>query len=93
MMFEKETRLAPPESRPRMVKQQKSELKKLDKLIEAERQKQATAIDSAIEAGQEDLGAKQRKREDALSTGGTRTPLILYSLKSVAVPSASAKEM
>ena len=35
-------------------------------LLEAERQKQATAIDSAIEAGQEDLGAKQRKREDAL---------------------------
>ena len=66
MMFEKETKLAPPESRPRMVKQQKVELKKLDKLIEAERQKQASAIDSAIEAGQEDLGAKQRKREDAL---------------------------
>merc|ERR1711871_584526 len=66
MMFEKEIKLSPPEDRDRMMKQQKAELKKLDELIESERQKQATAIDSAIEAGQEDLGAKQRKREEAL---------------------------
>merc|ERR1711871_1133091 len=66
IMFEKEMKLAPPDPRTSMVKQQKAELKKLDELIESERQKQATAIDSAIEAGQEDLGAKQRKREEAL---------------------------
>merc|ERR1712146_163841 len=65
-MFEKEMKLAPPESRGRIVEQQKSELRKLDELIESQRQKQADAIDSAIEAGQEDLGGKQRKREEAL---------------------------
>merc|ERR1711871_948409 len=67
-VFEKETKLAPPEDRAAMVAQQKEELKKLDALIDAERKKQAEAIEKRVEAGQADLGEKQRKREQALST-------------------------
>ena len=66
-VFEKELKLASAETRPRMLSQQKAELEKLDKIINAERKKQADAIDKRIEAGQADLGAKQRKREDAIS--------------------------
>merc|ERR1711871_609703 len=47
---------------------QKEELKKLDALIEAERAKQAEAIEKRVEAGQADLGDKQREREQALQT-------------------------
>lgn len=67
-VFEKETKLAPPEDRAAMVAQQKEEIKKLDALIEAERAKQAEAIEKRVEAGQADLGDKQRKREQALQT-------------------------
>ena len=67
-VFEKETKLAPPEDRAAMLAQQKEELKKLDALVEAERTKQAEAIEKRVEAGQADLGEKQRKREQALST-------------------------
>merc|ERR1711861_100672 len=67
-VFEKETKLAPPEDRAAMVAQQKEELKKLDAPIDAERKKQAEAIEKRVEAGKADLGEKQRKREQALST-------------------------
>merc|ERR1712166_1474130 len=66
--FEKEVKLAPPEDRAGMVAVQKEEVKKLDVLIEGERKKQAEAIQKRIEAGNSDLGARERKRQDALST-------------------------
>merc|ERR1711935_326515 len=66
--FEKEVKLAPPEDRAGMVAVQKEEVKKLDALVEGERKKQAEAIQQRIEAGKSDLGARQRKRQDALQT-------------------------
>jgi DNA-directed RNA polymerase len=65
--FEKEVKLAPPEDRAGMVAVHKEEVKKLDALIDEERKKQAEAIERRIDAGKNDLGARQRKREDALS--------------------------
>jgi len=65
-LFEKELKLAAPEDRGALQKQQKAELKQLDSMIEQERAKQAEAIEKRLEAGRDDLGAKQRKREQAL---------------------------
>ena len=66
--FEKEVKLAPPEDRAGMSSSHKEEVKKLDVLIENERKKQAEAIQKRIEAGNNDLGDRQRKRVDALQT-------------------------
>ena len=66
--FEKEVKLAPPEDRAGMSSVHKEEVKKLNVLIENERKKQAEAIQKRIEAGNADLGDRQRKRVDALET-------------------------
>ena len=61
-------KLAPPEDRAGMSSVHKEEVKKLNVLIENERKKQAEAIQKRIEAGNADLGDRQRKRVDALET-------------------------
>merc|ERR1712178_345512 len=56
-LFSKEEKLAAPH---------KKELKKFEQAIQAEREKQATALEKAMEVGKTDLGQKQIKRDQAL---------------------------
>merc|ERR1711916_395537 len=65
-LFSKEEKLAAPEDRGKLAAQHKKELKKFEQAIQAEREKQASALEKAMEVGKADLGQKQVKRDQAL---------------------------
>merc|ERR1712054_693273 len=65
-LFEKEEKLAPPEDRAKLAAQHKIALKKLDEAVAAERAKQSEILSKAEQAGEKDLGDKQKKRDQAL---------------------------
>merc|ERR1712072_920384 len=65
-LFEKEEKLAPPEDRAKLVAQHKIELKKLDEAVAVERAKQSEILSKAEMAGKDQLGDKQKKRDQAL---------------------------
>merc|ERR1711871_1251611 len=65
-LFKKEEKLAAPEDRGMLAAQHKKELKKFDDAIQKEREKQASALEKAMDVGKEDLGKKQAKRDQAL---------------------------
>ena len=60
-LFEKEEKLAPPEDRAKLAAQHKNSIEKLDEAVAAERAKQSEILSKAEQAGEKDLGDKNKR--------------------------------